>query len=119
MLPGVSVDEVGSALRVRSLMASGKVTGMTMVGGGMGFGVGVRSAASLSKESPSSPSPSPSPPSCSEGGLTSKLTEDEEEGFGCDTERRALGGREVAGIGWRWMMEEDCGLEPSVEEEYV
>jgi hypothetical protein len=51
--------------------------------------------------------------------LTSKLTEDEEEGFGCDTERRALGGREVAGIGWRWMMEEDCGLEPSVEEEYV
>jgi hypothetical protein len=85
--------------------------------GGMGFGVGARSAASLSKESPSSPSSSPS--SCSEGGLTSKLTEDEEEGFGCDTERRALGGRDVAGIGWRWMMEEDCGLEPSVEEEYV
>jgi len=83
-----------------------------MMTGGMGFGVGMRSAASPSKESSSSLG-------ADAGGLTSKLTEDEEEAFGCDTERSALGGREVAGTGRRWAAEVDGRAEDSLKEEYV
>jgi hypothetical protein len=112
MLPGVRVEEVGTALRIGALLDAWRGTGMTMTGGiGLGVGVGAPSAASIAKESPSSPR-------SDAGGLTSKLTEDEEEGFGFDTERRALGGREVAGTGRRWALEVDGGLEASVEEEY-
>jgi hypothetical protein len=101
MLPGVKVEEVGLALRIGALLTCWMGAGMTMTGGaGLGAGVGTPSAASLSKES------SPSPGSDA-GGLTSKLTEDEEEGFGFETERRALGGMEVAGTGRRWEVEVD------------
>jgi len=49
------------------------------------------------------------------GGTTSKLTEEEDEGLERDMERRALGGREVAGTGRRTVM---VGrLEASVEVE--
>ena len=102
------------ALRIGALLAPGRGTGTGMImtgGAGLGVTVGTPSAASLSKES------SPSPGSDA-GGLTSKLTEDDEEGFGFDTERWALGGREVAGTGRRWEVEVDGGLEASVEEEY-
>jgi hypothetical protein len=51
--------------------------------------------------------------------LTSKVTEELEEGFGCDTERSALGGRDVAGSGCRWEVEMEGGVEASVDEEYV
>ena len=50
--------------------------------------------------------------------MRSKLTEEEEDGFGCDTERSALGGREVAGTGRRGAEEVVGPLEESVEEEY-
>jgi len=48
----------------------------------------------------------------------SKLTEDDEEGFGCDTERSALGGREVAGTGRRGAEDVVGWVEESVEDEY-
>ena len=47
----------------------------------------------------------------------SKLTDELEEGFGCDTERSALGGREVAGTGRRGPVEEVGLEEESAEEE--
>jgi hypothetical protein len=81
---------------------------MTTIGG-TGLGVGAPSAASCSKES------LPTSDVC---GTRSKLTEEEEEGFGCDTERSALGGREVAGTGRRRAEEVVGALEVSVEEEY-
>jgi hypothetical protein len=51
-------------------------------------------------------------------GARSKLTEELEDGFGCDTERSALGGMEVAGTGRRRAEEVVGALEVSVEEEY-
>jgi hypothetical protein len=81
-----------------------------MMAGGTGLGVGVwaPSAASPAKESSSG---------SEVGGATSKLTEELEEGFGWDTERSALGGREVAGIGCRKEVEACCEVDESVEEE--
>ena len=107
MLVATSVDETGSALRVWPLGASCMSAGMTTIGG-TGLGVGTPSAASCSKESW---------PTSEECGMISKLTEEEEDGFGCDTERIALGGREVAGTGRRRAEVVDGVLEASVEEE--
>ena len=73
------------------------------------MGVGAPPAASCSKDSL---------PTSDECGMRSKLTEEEEDGFGCDTERSALGGREVAGTGRRRAEEVVGTLEESVEEEY-
>ena len=81
--------------------------GMTTIGG-TGLGVGAPSTASRSKETLST---------SEECGITSKLTEELDDGFGWDTERSALGGREVAGTGRRGAKEVDGGLEVSVEEE--
>ena len=69
--------------------------------------MGAPSAASRSKES------LPTSDVC---GMRSKLTEEEEEGFGCDTERSALGGRDVAGTGRRRAEDVVGALEESVEE---
>jgi hypothetical protein len=108
MLPATSVDETGSALRAWPLGIFCTGAGMTIIGG-TGLGVGTPSAASCSKES------LPTSDVC---GTRSKLTEELEDGFGCDTERSALGGIEDAGTGRRRAEEVVGALEASVEEEY-
>lgn len=106
MLGGASVDEAGSMFRVWLLLTACTGMGMTICGGtGMG--------ACMPTTSPSKESPSTS----EVGAATPKLTEEEEDGFGCDAERSALGGREVAGTGLR-RMEVGGGVEASAEEEY-
>ena len=83
-------------------------TGITM-GGGTGLGVRAPEPG-CAKMSLSS-----SGGSAGAGGPISKLTEEEEEGFERDMERRALGGREVAGRERRAV--EVGGLDVSVDEE--